>query len=82
MNDITHVLVDWQGPTRHFYHVCPACLRPTGEMEMLEKNHTPTQLELEKAGYGIFELIGHEVLGCPCGRELTWFDMMCMERVA
>ena len=66
---------------RHFYFVCPSCLRPAPTMVMLEKQHQPTEAELAAAGYGIFELIGNEVMGCTCGRELTWFDMMCMELV-
>lgn len=50
-------------------------------MVMLDKQHEPTEAELAAAGYGIFELIGNEVMACACGRELTWFDMMCVEMV-
>jgi hypothetical protein len=82
MNDTIQYVIDDGRPTRHYYYVCPGCLGQTGNMVLLEKEHTPTPEQLKQAGYGIFEIIGHEMFGCTCGRELTWFDMVCMELVA
>ena len=75
---------DNEPDTPYYYCVCPSCLRPTADMEFSEKQHVLTEAEAEQVTtpeYAIFALIGNEVLLCPCGRELTWFDMMLMKRV-
>lgn len=41
-------------------------------MAILNKLHIPSVDEL--ANRPDMEPIGHEVLECPCGIELTWFD--------
>jgi len=80
MHTVTVAIYD-NTPRKHYYYVCPTCLRPTAGMVMLEKGHEPTEEELDAAGHGIFDLIGHEMMACYCGRELTWFQLMCMELV-
>jgi hypothetical protein len=56
------------------YYVCPDCRTPSAGMKPLPERHDPTPAELRAAP--MCEHIGHEVLGCPCGRRHTWFSLV------
>lgn len=57
---------------RRFY-VCPTCKRPSSTMTLTGRRYRPTSEVLLSRPY--LDVVGAEILSCPCGRLLTWFEM-------
>lgn len=55
------------------YYICPSCERKTEEMQIGAERYTPSETDLRKRPD--MEMIGSEILLCPCGRQLTWFQV-------
>lgn len=63
--------------TRYYIYVCPSCKRPSAEMMPTE-----TTIELTDAQRWEYRNLGpiaHEILQCPCGKVLAWFEMEMVE---
>ena len=55
------------------YFICPNCKRRSMEMKLLSNSiYDPSD---ENRNENKFIHIKHELLRCPCGRMLSWYDM-------
>ena len=57
------------------YYVCPFCGEYNGNMKLSAEKHIITKQEIESDPHIIDLGIGHEILLCPCGKQLTWFEL-------
>jgi len=57
--------------------VCPLCKTPTKDMQLSDEVWELTEFQKKWAARNepIFLQIGREVLICPCGEKLIWFQM-------
>lgn len=57
------------------YYVCPFCGEYSGSMKLSKKKHIITKQEIKSDPHIIDLGIGQEILLCPCGKQLTWFEL-------
>lgn len=65
--------------TRKIVYYCPLCGRPSSAMDLFDCNYYPSRFEVDKALKETLDDVAHERLKCPCGKILSWFDMLKAE---
>lgn len=63
-----HIIIP---PPTHF--VCPSMSHRTGEMDVANEQYHPTEADL-RARPDMLS-IAHEILICPCGQRVNWFQV-------
>lgn len=57
------------------YYVCPNCETSSSKMQLLSNSKYDPQDEKRNEDIPGFAPIKNELLRCPCGSLLTWYDM-------